>query len=618
MKTHKLSAKVLRLALIALAVVVLCALAEPAWADYAKKTIEEWAKDANTNGWRAGKGMTICPIKVFLLMLVYLFWAATTSWANNDAERLGDPDRGKWNGINLITFLVGMLLALFIPIFWVGFPILFLTWLIPVFCYASHRNAGMLEADKVLTPGHLVFWFRTRVLKQKVMPKKMAYELGSLIQLEATGDEKERVLLSRTVNARNYNGSVGYNYFRELLYHALHARATDVMIEFGAEETKFQYQIDGVFHPITDAFDAPWTREEADQVATAAKILIGGRPDDRRGRQTGIFVMRYDRNKKGKPLSCDARLDTAGTQTGEVFRVTFLFKTASFKTLAELGVAEERQDQFRKVINADHGLVVLATAPHQGLKTLTTVVFNSADRFTRDFSGVEDVQHPYEVIENIAITQYDSAKGENPMTVLGDVFFREPKVLLIRDMVNLDSWNLCIDEVKNDRLIITTHRASDSVGAIIDILKRGVEGARLADALTAVIAQRLVRRLCEDCKEEVQPAKQLADRLGLQEGQSIYRKRVHEPVEPGQKDYYVPCERCRDIGYYGRIAVFDVLEINDEMRQIIASNVSLEQKNQALRKAVMQSGQQGYLTDGLRLVKLGVTSIDEIQRAMKS
>ncbi|MBQ4203521.1 MAG: hypothetical protein II655_07455, partial [Thermoguttaceae bacterium] len=120
MKTHKLSAKVLRLALIALAVVVLCALAEPAWADYAKKTIEEWAKDANTNGWRAGKGMTICPIKVFLLMLVYLFWAATTSWANNDAERLGDPDRGKWNGINLITFLVGMLLALFIPIFWVG------------------------------------------------------------------------------------------------------------------------------------------------------------------------------------------------------------------------------------------------------------------------------------------------------------------------------------------------------------------------------------------------------------------------------------------------------------------------------------------------------------------
>ncbi|MBQ9371925.1 MAG: hypothetical protein IJU03_07020 [Thermoguttaceae bacterium] len=605
-----------RSAIVALALLAIVICVEPSWAD----DFKELANSANKDGWRRGIGMEICPIKLSILLIVYLAWVATSSWCNNDAERLGDPDRAKWNMTNLFVFLPVSFGALFIPTFWAALPVIILAWLIPIFIYVHARNREMHDADKVMTPGHLAFWFRTKVLRQKVKPKKMSYESGSLIQLEAYGDGlSPRDVLARTVTARNHNGSFGYNFYRELLYHALHARASDVRILFGAQETKFQYQIDGVYQPVEDAFRKPWTREEADDVAQVVKMLIGGNPQDRRGRCSGSMMIRYDRNKKGKPLTCEAKVETAGTPTGEVVQVTFLFKTAKFNTLQELGVAVERQDQMRSIINAESGLVVLATAPHQGLKTLTTVIFNTADRFTRDFSGVEDEQKPYEVIENIAITKYDSAKGQTPMDVLPDVFFREPKVLLIRDMVNTDAWKLCCEEVKNDRLIITTVRGNDTISAIIGILKFGADPTLLADALTSVITQRLVRRLCNTCKEEVMAPPQIVKELELDPSNpKIFRQRVHEPVEPGQKDYYVPCEDCRDIGYFGRIAVFDVLEINDEMRQVIAMpDVPLEKKEIGLRNIARKMGHKGYWVDGKRLVKFGVTSIEEIQRSLK-
>ncbi|MDD3589023.1 MAG: ATPase, T2SS/T4P/T4SS family [Thermoguttaceae bacterium] len=581
---------------------------------------DDLAKEATENGWRGGYGMMLCPIKLGILVVFYLAWVATTGWCNNDSEKLGDPDQEKWNGINLIVFVIAFLIALLIPIFWAGLPLVVLGWLVPLFIYVKARNKGMLDADKVMTPSHLIFWFKTKVLRMKVKPKPLKYEGGSPIQLEATGlNVDDQVKMLRTVESRNYNDSNGYNMLRELLYHALYARASEILIEFGADETKFQYQIDGVFHPVYDAVKKPWLREQADEVAYALKKLIGANPDDRRSQQSGIFKLLYDKNNKGKPLTCDATAQTTGTPTGELCKIVFQFKTAPFKNVKEICDDPERQEKLRSVINSPNGLVVLATAPHHGLETLTTVMFNTADRFTRDFSSVEDVQRPYEFIENIMMTTYDSAKGETPMTVLPDVYFKEPKVVLIRDMVNLEGWKLACEEVKNDRLIISTFRAHDSVAAIIALLKYGVPPGDLAGALTAVVAQRLVRRLCNMCKEEIKPDPRVVQQLRLDPAtESIFRRRVRVPVEPGQRDYYVPCEDCRDIGFKGRVALLDVLEINDDMRQIIAADASLEKKEQALRQLAVKSDQRGYLIDGARLVQKGVTAYEELVRALSN
>ncbi|MBQ9128500.1 MAG: hypothetical protein IJY15_12170, partial [Thermoguttaceae bacterium] len=93
-----------------------------------------WA--GGVGGWR-NDGMTICTIKLAILLVVYMSWLASTSWINNDAERLGDPDRSFWNGMNMIAFAVGMLAALFIPIFWAGLPVVIMAWIIPNMIYVK-------------------------------------------------------------------------------------------------------------------------------------------------------------------------------------------------------------------------------------------------------------------------------------------------------------------------------------------------------------------------------------------------------------------------------------------------------------------------------------------------
>ena len=201
------------------------------------------------------------------------------------------------------------------------------------------------------------------------------------------------------------------------------------------------------------------------------------------------------------------------------------------------------------------------------------------------------------------------------MTVLPDVFFREPKVLLLREMKTTDAFTLCCEEVANDRLIITTFRGRDSAETLMRMLQTGIDPKLFADSLIAIITQRRVRRLCPDCKEEIPANPQIIQRLGLPAGsvKTLYRKRVRPQLEPGQKDTYIPCETCSEIGYQDRIAIFDILEINDELRQIISTRPSVE----AIRKAAIKSGQRGFMVDGARLIAEGITSLDELTRALK-
>ena len=196
-----------------------------------------------------------------------------------------------------------------------------------------------------------------------------------------------------------------------------------------------------------------------------------------------------------------------------------------------------------------------------------------------------------------------------------DVFFREPKVVLLRDLGGPETLKLCCEEVDNDRVIITTFRGKDSVDTLMRLIATGVDHKLLAKTLTGIVTQKLVRLLCETCKEEIPANAQVLQRLGLKPGsvEALYRKRVHPEPEPGKRDNYVPCKVCQEIGYLGRTAIFDFLEITPELREIIANDPT----EAAIRQAVLKSGQRGYLVDGARLVADGLTSFEEFARCMK-
>lgn len=574
------------------------------------KQLGDMGSQANTGGWRS-TGHYFSVTKLLLLSFIFWCWVATSSWTNNDTQRLVDLDRDLWNRLSVTLFPCAFVAALFIPIFWVGFPIVVAAWLVPTFIYVHHRNHGLLKAEKVMTPNHLWFLFR-RTLHFDVTPPKRAYETGAAIQLSGWGPKgTEAMQKGRAIAARN---RPGYNHCRELVYQAICRNATALRVELTGGHTRFFFLIDGVWQPIETLFyqknRTEFTSEDALLMFEAMKVLIGADPQERQRRQGGEFLAQYDGKKK-----IEANVLVYGKAGGEELLIQFQIRTLTFHTLEALGMNAPQAEKTRKLLNAERGIVLLSAMPGQGLRTMTNVAFSVADRFTRDFSTVEDVNKPYMPIENIQLNTYDSSKGETPMTVLPDVFFREPKVLLLRDLVNVDTLQLCCEEVENDRLIITTFRGQNSADTIMRLLKTGIAPRLLADSLAAVITQRLVRRLCLKCREEMPAHPELLRKLGLPPNATdhIYRKRIRPAVEPGQKDTYVPCDACMEVGYYGRAGIYDVIVINDEIRQIMASQPS----EAAIRQAAQRAGCRGYLGDGALLVAGGVTSFDELARVLK-
>ncbi|MCR5358952.1 MAG: Flp pilus assembly complex ATPase component TadA [Thermoguttaceae bacterium] len=576
------------------------------------KAVAEMGKDAKT-GWRKEPGHFYSAAKLVLLMFLFWAWVATTTWVNNDAQRLVDLHRVEWNTAQVVPFPIAFLIALFIPVFWVGYPVLALFWFIPLCTYIVHRNSGVLDADKVMTPDHIAFLVKRLFGMDVSKPKPMAYMTGAPVEIVSWGKRvSDEAKQGRTIAARNQQP--GFNHFKEVVYQAIRYNAMMIRLTSGPSQAAVSFFIDGVWIPMNNVLDParkrPVSTEDTGSIIRAMKVLVGADTDEHARRQGGEFLMKYDRKKK-----MEAVLVTQGKAGVEEALVQFQLLSLPFNTLEELGMTPRRQEMFRKILAAEKGLCLLGAAPGQGLRTFTNVAFNSTDRFTRDFVTVEDEQRAYMTIENLTKVTYDSAKKETPMTVLPDVFFKEPKVLLLRDIVNLDTLKLCCEEVGHDRLIVSTFRGTDAADTIMRVLQTGVPRKLLADSLFAVVTQRLIRRLCPHCKEEIPAPPELVRRLGLnpQAVKTIYRRRVQPPPEQGNKERYVPCPHCLEIGYWGRAGVYDVILVNDEIRQIIISNPSAD----AIRKAALKSGQRGYFTDGAELVASGVTSFDEFRRFMQ-
>ena len=327
----------------------------------------------------------------------------------------------------------------------------------------------------------------------------------------------------------------------------------------------------------------------------------------------GQFFIEYDkRGGKKKKMAAKLLVQTKGS--GESAFIQFERLAIRFGSYEKMRVGAKRAEQLKSLLVQPKGLIVFAAPPGQGLRTFTEVSLCETDRFTRDAATVEDVRHPYLPIENLPLTTYDSSKGETPMTVLPGVFFKEPKLLLIRDIVNKETLRLCCDEIQNERMIITTLRAKTSAQALMLLLRIGVDPKVLADSLTAVVTQRLIRTLCPECKEEIPATEEMCRRVGIPPGRvkSFYRRRVHVPPETG-RDLYVPCKYCMETGYHGLAGLYDVIVVNDLIRQIMTTKPSEE----AFQRAAMKTGGGTFLSDGVRMLAEGMTSFDELSRVLK-
>jgi type II secretory ATPase GspE/PulE/Tfp pilus assembly ATPase PilB-like protein len=569
-------------------------------------TAVAWAAEGEggASAWPAlnfsrGTGAYLSSWKILGCWVMFLLWVRTTDWVNQDAQQL-KMKYAMWNPIVFFSFLLALVLFWLLPSFVAGIVLMFIAWAVPLGLYIRQRNQVAGTYEKVLTLSHIKQWLgkRLSVIGIKLEGADIdPRDMGPDIKLAPMGGADEA---TNKVNLLTARQSSGWMPTRELLDDALRQRATHVMLDYTAEATNIRYQIDGAWLD-----RAPVERAVGDPMLEVLKGLAALNVKDRRKRQAGMLGMEAEKRK----YTCN--LTSQGTQTGERALLQFVSKKAEFSSLEELGMRPKMVEQLDALLD-QNGVFVFSSMPSGGLTTTMDLVISHADRFVRSFVTVADEATQDREIENVPVTTYSGAAGETPSTVLPRLIRTYPDVIIVRDVPDLETLTTLCEQVEQSRMVMISVRAREAVEALLRVLTLKIPPADFAGVVSGVLNVRLIRKLCETCKEAYPPPPQVLKQLGLPAGriENLYRP-PSGPIDPKHPE--VVCETCNGIGYFGRTAIFELLTIDDDLRQVLATTPKLDVLRAAARKAKHRTLQD----EGVLLVAKGITSIQELARVLK-
>ena len=548
------------------------------------------------SGFVRGKGSYLSVWKILLVYFFFLLWVYHATWVSRDSQELKNVSYLRWNPIIFGVFFGAFALQWLIPYYWVGFALVVVAYLAPLITYIVIRNKGVTNDKRVMTPEHIRFWFSETLAPLGVKistERKAAHEKGPPVTLEAR-DADEVEMQARPIRARQLEG---FQEARQLVANALTVRGSAIMLDYTQQAVGVRFMIDGVWHN-HEGLD----RESGDTLLASLKVLCGLNPQERQKRQKGAFLAKHE------GLNYECSLASQGVQTGERVVIQMVDPLIHLETLEDLGLAEKMREEVAATFSERRGFILVSAPATHGLRTSTHVMLSKTDRFTREFLACEEESHRYVEVENCPVHTFSAAKGETPMNMLPRLFRMAPDVMVCRDLVNGESVDLLCDEINVDdgRLIVSTVRAKDAVDAIMRVLALGADRRLFAESLHTVICQRLVRKLCEECKEAYAPPPQVLKQLGIPEGKipAFYRP----PQQPEE-----PCEACRDLGYVGRTGLFEILKVSDGLRKAIAKGATAEQ----LREVARRSRHRNMQAEGVLMVAKGITSLAEVMRVLK-
>ncbi len=555
-----------------------------------------------------GPGGYLAWYKLLACWVLVLFWIRAADWVHRDSVEIGEnvelPSR-IWNPIMVFSFLVAFLIALTVPLFAIGITLLLVCYVAPLTTYILLRNGRVTEEQRVLTPAHIKRWFANLASgkKKKKADTLGAHEQGPPVQLSACGgsetENQAHLLMARQ--------SPGYVFVKELVADSLTRRADRVMLDYTKDAVALRYEIDGVWHNVE-----PRDRESGDVMLAVMKKVSSLNMDERRARQEGEFRAKYGSKKY------TLQLVSQGTKTGERAILELIPDKSPFSSLDSLGMREKMRDDLKAALGDEHGLVLFSALPLGGLQTTWNVGLTATDRYLRDFSGIENKAKPFTHVENVEIITFDGPAGQTPDDILRAALLREPDVVVIPDFVTGTAVDtMCNYALTQNKLVAASVRAKDCMEALLRVLALKPQSPdKFAQCVTGVLNQRLVRVLCETCRQAYEPTEQLLQKLGIPQGRVEVLFREYQPPPPGSKRRKGEPEICPDcggLGYKGRTAIFEFVKISDEMRQALVEQPRLEVLRQLSRKA----GNRTLQEEGVLLVARGVTAINELQRALK-
>ncbi|MBF4509096.1 MAG: Flp pilus assembly complex ATPase component TadA [Aeromicrobium sp.] len=400
-------------------------------------------------------------------------------------------------------------------------------------------------------------------------------DLSAATEDDSATDEEEEAPVARIMN--------------HIVTEAIRQGAGDIYIEPQEHDLRVRYRIDGVCQEILRS-----PKKIHRQLISRLKIQCGMDIAEKRIPQDGRFGVVLD----GK--SVDFRVAVLPTVQGEMSVMRLLRKDAIMMSLEDLGFLEQPMERIMEAITKPYGALLVTGPTGSGKSTTLYAAINKTTKPTVNLITVED---PVEYrLEGLSQVQVHEKAGLTFAAALRSILRQDPDVVMIGEIRDKETATIAIEAALTGHLVLSTLHTNDAPSALTRLTEMGVEPFLSASAINCVLAQRLARRLCKECREEYTPDEETLQRIGF----------PYQPGSPPRLYRAVGCTKCNNIGYKGRMGVHEVMTMSEDIERACVNHASGDE----IARIAIAQGMKTLRDDGFEKVRMGLTSVEEIMRVV--
>ena len=370
-----------------------------------------------------------------------------------------------------------------------------------------------------------------------------------------------------------------------IIQNAVRSKASDIHIEPFENRVCVRYRIDGA---LQKQFDSP--KEPLAGLITRIKIMSNMDIAERRVPQDGRIFTRVDNE------NVDLRVSVLPTVNGEKVVIRILDKSAFNVDKSVLGIADDDLDKINKIISKPHG-IVLVTGPTGSGKS--TTLYSLLKDLNNEDKNIITIEDPVEFsMDGINQVNVNTKAGLTFASGLRSILRQDPDIVMLGEIRDYETAEIAIRAAITGHLVLSTIHTNDAPSSIVRLKDMGVAPYLVSSALVGIIAQRLIRKLCLHCREKYSASNYEKEILGVPKDQelTLYRK--------------VGCNRCSNTGYKGRVGIYEIMEINRELRELINEDASVEN----ITNAALRNGMKTLSKSAINVILKGNSTIEELLR----
>jgi type II secretory ATPase GspE/PulE/Tfp pilus assembly ATPase PilB-like protein len=528
-------------------------------------------------------GGYISPIKLVIFLLLFFGWLPIINWVHRDAEAVGTKHIF-WTAVVFGAWTAAGIIWLLVPVFIIGLALYLVAAGVATISYVMHRNTLVPDFQRVGTVDSLK--------DQLVGNTKKIEKLKSFVFITANNNEVE-IPEPKTPDFFGYKAA--YDMFKDGLYR----RTYDIVCAPTPQNYNVVYYVDGA------ALKQPAIpKDQMDYLLRFLKNLANLEIEEKRKPQKGKFTI-FQNNKR-----IDWELTTAGSNAGEQMRARLLTQVNITKS-SDLGLTSDQLAGLEPLRTTKHGLFIISGPRKSGVTTTFQTLLRNHDAFLNSISTLErqasgklpNISQNVFALSDSGVTTYSKK--------LQSIIRTDPDIIGVSDCEDAETAQIACAAAASGKLVYVTFEEENVLRALTKWIKLVGDRNKAIEPLLGISNQRIIRKLCDQCKQAYEPNKDLLRKFNIpvEKAKAFYKtgKVVYD-----KRGKPLPCENCQETGYFGRMCIFEIVFVTDELKNAIRQSKTPADIQTELRKAKML-----YLQEqAMMKVIAGVTSINEMVRVL--